>query len=499
MDNTQAKLNVSAVAPTFSDPTQIVDEHQIPSKNRPLHSGFHSSSTVGQLPNSGIAGSSVTMPSGQVMQPLNHPDDQQQAPAKRKTDIDTPGTGVKRTKCTPNAYNLKPSLIVKLPQIKKKGGLTTGPSSRPHIPFSEEDEVVAGPSTLPFSTQSDSAATPESEPRQAGFQSQRSNDTVETANSGRINIAVVSPPPSSARTNSALPQDKGKGRALSSPEPHANLSDADLKTIAQFRSEWPIGEDQISDELLLVALEIVSADALVAQILGGQHSPMPDPPSASVAQGPSSAIANTATKEAVTIDLTASSDEEDNTPQTGSGLLFDKRSAKDRGTMAVSGSGRRQDLTMVKFSNSATDSNSQPATIEASRATALTENVSRAHLDNILGRIVMLLRVKREDGTALPTIVITLEEIHTSEDFFRATQSEFQASLEPDEEFTRAHVRGAGGTLESGFTLDRRSRRNTGWSVWLVQTRRIYQSDPKGFQMSMTADIFVTKKSGTSY
>lgn len=498
MDHAEAKLNEPAVEPKLPELAQIVGQHQNQSKDRPDQSGIDSSSNGGISSNAGTAGSSVILPSGHAMQPLDYPDDQQQLSVKRKVNIDTSGTMNKRAKCTPNAYNLKPSRIVKLPvpQIKNKGSSTTRPAPRSHASFSETDEVIAGPSTLPVSTLSDSIATSEPELRQASLHSQGSSDRVGAANSDTVNVAVVSPPPSPARATSALPQDKGKGKALASPGPLVNLSDADLKTIAQFRSEWNVYENQISDDLLLAALEITSAEHLVAQISGEQRPPMPDPPSASAAQGRILATANPATKEAVVIDLTASSDEEDDTAQTGSDPLFDKRSAKNRDAIVMSGSGQRQDLTMTKVTNSAADSNSQHAITEASRATALADRISQAHLNTILRRVVMLLCVKREDGTSLPTTYITPEGMHTSEDFFRATQDEFQEYLEPDEQFTRALVVRTDGPLESGFALDRRSRRNIGWGVWLGHIRKIFDSDPRGFQMSMAADIFVTKKTG---
>lgn len=344
--------------------------------------------------------------------------------------------------------------------------------------------------------------------RQQTIQRQSASEELRTASRRESNDETNSPVVQSPREDSALPRykGKGKGRAAPSVELSANSSDQDRDTIAQFRKEWSITEEQSSDETLSVALRLGSAEEVAAQIMARQHSQMSDQLSPRVEQDESLSTGVHATKQDVVIDLCSSSEDEDTKVQPSSNAVDHGNLAERRQTFAMPGASQRHDSMVGVTTNRIADTGSQhPLHPEAGhilqgKAAANVDVCDLIHLNNILGRVSVKLHVRRADNTILPLAYITLEQIPTSEVFFRAAENEFQGMLMLGEKFVRARMTQTNGTwlpdMDNGFTLDRESRRNITWEVWLTGLRAVFERDPIAFGITMRAEILVMEPTG---
>lgn len=506
MGSAQAKLSGTETDDEHARPAQCMDHHK--SRSQSHLNQFDGNATMNNSSpsNAGTAGLSIAKSQHQA--PLHNPNDHTQSFTERTINVGMHTPAAKRRKLTRDVCNYRPSLIVKLPLILGKENLSN--ESAHQSPFASIEEnkiVVSEPSTRLVGSQlSSNTASPESEFCQQTVQMQAASEELRTVSRGEGNDTAGPLAAQSSRESSKLPQsrDKGKCRMLPSTEASGELPREGFDTVAQFRRDWPVCEKQISDEELLVALRSVSAEDVARRLMSQRHAQMKDHPAgATESESESTLTGKHTAKQHVVIDLCSSSEEEDGTPQDISNRVANASTAAPPEALNMFHGRHDQALTVVEATDQIARANSQQINaqnISQSPAVASVDVPGRKHMDNILRKVRMMLRVKRLDGAMLPVAYITLEQIHTSEDFFRAAEYEFQGILGAGEQFARALVLRSHGTwisdMQTGLTLERGSRRNVTWDMWLLNLRAVYKRDPIAFGLTLSADIMMSRING---
>lgn len=486
----------------------------------------------------------------------NNTNNHKRTTRKRPVGAGTAEPGKKRNKFTPNVYGIKPRLIVilpvRVPLTQEKGASTrtrTEPTRQPriHAPASELEEIVTGPSAPPVQPPFDiTDDIPRTRPDLHQPASYRQNATGDPKTSGRNpgDSAGEVSPTQSRDTNATLPFTGEKSAQPISQRSHAVSTHEELEAMARIREKYLISKDQVSDEFLSAALKVISVQTLVTKILMPYQLRMPDPLPAQAIQdertpdvdhataqngvvdghsthekrgtagdGSNDGPANTqlrkssevvdSSDELVSLDVPMSKDVNqvagDNLQPTSGQALLPHTARND-----LSDQEHPLEAETTEEQNEARVTPGAPIkqTTEAQsiapQAAERSNKASAGDLDSLLGRIYVLLRPKREDGTELPVAWITLCDACNNENFFQAAHEALEGELQADEQLAKVHVTQTSGTpldhMKTGFSIVRGCRKNKSWEKLPFNVQAAYKRDMSGFYLEMAADLFVKRK-----